>query len=360
MVERECHGVSRCGGLQELSPLRVEECYTVAGSQAYGTDLPGSDEDRRGVFVAPADSLLGLDAIEQVADPKGDEVYYEVGRFVEMLLKNNPNALELLAMPEDCSRFRHPLYQYLRPEMFLSKLCARTYGEYAMGQIRKARGLNKKIVNPQPERRMGLLEFCHVPEGQGSVPVLEWLAARGFNPKHCGLTAVRHATDLYAIYPGEACSYRGLVSPKDPDSLVFSSVPHHAKPIAWMSCNHDAFRAHCKSHREYWEWVGLRNEERYRTNAGHGRGYDSKNLMHTLRLLDMAHEIATEGILRVRRPNRDYLLQVRAGEFDYETLVKLAEEKLEIVRQAFETSPLPDEPDRDAAIAVLREIRAGF
>ena len=333
---------------------------TVAGSQAYGTALPGSDEDRRGVFVAPPEFLLGLDAIEQVADPKGDEVYYEVGRFVEMLLRNNPNALELLAMPDDCARFRHPLYHLLRPEFFLSKLCARTYGEYAMGQIRKARGLNKKIVNPQPERRMGLLEFCHVPEGQGSIPVLEWLASRGLDPKHCGLTAVRHAADLFAIYHNDACTFRGLVSPKDPDALVFGSVPQDAKPIAWMHCNHDAFRAHCKAHREYWEWVGLRNEERYRTNAGHGRGYDSKNLMHTLRLLDMAHEIATEGILRIRRPNRDYLLQVRAGEFDYDTLVARAEEMLECVRKAFEVSPLPEEPNRDAVIAVLLEIRAGF
>ena len=333
---------------------------TVAGSRAYGTALAGSDEDRRGVFVAPPDFLLGLDDIEQVADERGDEVYYELGRFVEMLLRNNPNALELLAMPDDCVRFRHPLYQLLRPALFLSKLCARTYGEYAMGQIRKARGLNKKIVNPQPERRMGLLEFCHVREGQGSTPLLAWLAARGHDPKHCCLTAVQHATDLFAIYHAAEGCYRGLVSPKDPDALVFSSVPHDARPIAWMHCNHDAFRAHCKAHREYWEWVALRNEERYQTNAGHGRGYDSKNLMHTLRLLDMAHEIATEGILRVRRPNRDYLLQVRAGEFDYDTLVGLAEEKLAEVRQAFEKSPLPAEPDRDAVNAVLREIRVGF
>ncbi len=28
-----------------------------------------------------------------------------------------------------------------------------SFGNYAMGQIRKARGLNKKIVNPQPETR---------------------------------------------------------------------------------------------------------------------------------------------------------------------------------------------------------------
>jgi len=40
---------------------------------------------------------------------------------------------------------------------------ARIFGEYAMGQIRKARGLNKKIVNPQPETRSPLLAFCHVP-----------------------------------------------------------------------------------------------------------------------------------------------------------------------------------------------------
>jgi predicted nucleotidyltransferase len=333
---------------------------TVAGSQAYGTALAGSDVDRRGVFVAPPEFLLGLDTIEQVADARGDEVYYEVGRLVAMLLKNNPNALELLAMPDDCVRYRHPLYQLLRPELFLSKLCARTYGEYALGQIRKARGLNKKIVNPQPERRMGLLEFCHVPDGQGSTPLLAWLAAREQDPKHCGLTAVLHATDLFAIYHAADGTYRGLVSPKDPDALVFSSVPHEARPIAWMHCNMDAFRAHCKAHREYWEWVAVRNDERYRTNADHGRGYDSKNLMHTLRLLDMAAEIAAEGVLRVRRPNRDYLLRVRAGEFDYEELVALAEDKLAEVRQAFERCPLPDEPDREAVNAALGEIRLRF
>ena len=333
---------------------------TVAGSQAYGTALAGSDEDRRGVFVAPPGYLLGLDDIEQVADARGDEVYYEVGRFVEMLLKNNPNALELLAMPDDCVRIRHPLYQILRPDLFLSKLCARTYGEYALGQIRKARGLNKKIVNPQPERRMGLLEFCHVPEGQGSTPLLTWLAAREHDPKHCGLTAVLHATDLFAIYHAADGVYRGLISPKDPDALVFSSVPNDARPIAWMHCNMDAFRAHCKAHREYWEWVAVRNDERYQTNAGHGRGYDSKNLMHTLRLLDMAGEIATEGVLRVRRPNREFLLQVRAGEFDYDELVARAEEKLTEVRQAFERCSLPDEPNRYTVNAALGEIRSQF
>lgn len=333
---------------------------TVAGSKAYGTNLPGSDEDLRGVFVAPPTFISGLDHIEQVSDERGDEVYYELGRFVELLLKNNPNALELIAMPEDCIRYRHPLYQLLDPKIFLSKLCAKTFGEYAMGQIRKARGLNKKIVNPQPEQRKALLEFCHVPEGQGSTPVLDWLAARGIDPKGCGITAVQHAAGVFAIYHDGSGIYRGLVSPKDPDSLVFSSVPFDASPVGWMHCNQDAFQAHCKAHREYWEWVANRNNERYQTNAQHGRGYDSKNLMHTLRLLDMAHEIATGGTLEIRRPDREFLLRVRAGEFDYEELVTRADAKLAQVLEAFAQSELPDAPDRALVNRLLVEIRGRF
>jgi len=333
---------------------------TVAGSRAYGTAIEGSDEDRRGVFAAPRSFLMGLDSIEQVTDERSDQVYYELGRFAELLLKNNPNALELLAMPEDCIRHRHPLFELLKPEIFLSKLCAKTFGEYAMGQIRKARGLNKKIVNPQPEQRKAMLEFCHIPEGQGSMPVLEWLAARDIDPKKCSLTAVQHAAGMYAIYDDPRSESRGLVSPKDPDALVFSSVTREAVPVAWMHFNQDAFQAHCKAHREYWEWVGQRNEERYSTNAQHGRGYDSKNLMHTLRLLDMAGEIAREGILRIRRPNREYLLRVRSGEFDYEELVSRAENQLLGVQAAFLESSLPDQPDRDRVNALLVEIREEF
>lgn len=333
---------------------------SVAGSHAYGTAIEGSDEDRRGVFVAPRSFVFGLDAIEQVSDERSDQVYYEIGHFVALLLKNNPNALELLAMPKDCIRHRHPLFDLLDPGIFLSKLCAKTFGEYAMGQIRKARGLNKKIVNPQPEQRKVMLGFCHVPEGQGSTPVLEWLAARGINPRECGLTAVQHAAGMFSIYEGPSSDYRGIVSPKDPDTLIFSSVPKEALPVTWMHFNQDAFQAHCKAHREYWEWVGQRNPERYATNAQHGRGYDSKNLMHTLRLLDMAGEIAREGVLRIRRPNRDYLLRVRSGEFEYEDLVADAERKLAEVQAEFERSSLPDHPDRERVNALLVRLREEF
>ncbi len=72
-------------------------------------------------------------------------------------------------------------------------------------------------------------------------------------------------------------------------------------PIGWMHCNLDAFQAHCKAHREYWEWVTQRNDERYQTNAQHGRGYDSKNLMHTLCLAASGTAEYLEWIPATRR-----------------------------------------------------------
>lgn len=333
---------------------------TVAGSRAYGTDHAGSDEDRRGVFVAPNEVMLGFDPVVQVSDEKGDEVYYELRRFGELLLKNNPNALELLAMPGDCVRFQASSFSLLTPSLFLSKLCGQTYANYAMGQIRKARGLNKKIVNPQPEKRKCLLDFCYILEGQGSVPLVGWLQQRELDEAACGLVGVEHAPGTYALFYDESSSlgYRGILSKKDDSSLLCSSVPREAEPIAWVSCNGDAFKAHCKSHREYWDWVELRNEDRYLTNAEHGRGYDSKNLMHTLRLLDMAEEIAVEGLLRVRRPNCDWLKRVREGEFSYEELVARAEEQVLRVEEAFARSALPERPDEKKVCEVLNEIRS--
>ena len=117
----------------------------------------------------------------------------------------------------------------------------------------------------------------------------------------------------------------------------------------------DAYKKHCKSHREYWQWVKNRNENRYQTS--NEAGYDAKNMMHTLRLLDVAEEIAREGFIRVRRPNRDFLMKVRSGDFEYDYLLGLAEEKMESVREAYRMTTLQDECDYDKANELLMEMR---
>ncbi len=333
------------------------EC--VAGSHAYGTSHAGSDIDLRGVFIAPQQFLYGLTTIEQVSDATNDETYYELGRFIDLLVKNNPNILELLFMPDDCIRFRDPLMDRIGAEAVLSRRCEASFAGYAMAQIRKARGLNKKISNPMEGPRRPAVSFCYVVEGQGSVPLLEWLGSKGYRQDRCGVVDVPRMRDVHAIFYDEGgdLGYRGVFCSHDATEITFSSVGRDAVPVAWMQFNRDAYRRYCREYAEYQDWLKHRNEDRYRTNTEHGRNYDSKNLMHTFRLLAMAEEIATEGLLKVRRPDAVELMRIRAGEFEYEELIARAEEKVVRIGELFAASDLPEEPDRVALEGVLVEMR---
>ena len=120
----------------------------ISGSQAYGLALPHSDVDMKGVFVLPQKEFYGLQYTDQLNNESNDLVYYELKKFVDLLVKNNPNILELLSTPDDCVLYRHAVMNQLQPARFLSRLCNQTFAGYASAQIKKARGLNKKIVNP--------------------------------------------------------------------------------------------------------------------------------------------------------------------------------------------------------------------
>jgi hypothetical protein len=89
----------------------------------------------------------------------------------------------------------------------------------------------------------------------------------------------------------------------------------------------------------------------------HGKGYDGKNLAHCHRLLDMAIEIGEGKGINVRRQNREILLSIRKGEYEYETLVKEAEEKIQKMDIVFEASSLPEEIDLEEMKQLLLEIR---
>ncbi len=117
----------------------------IGGSRAYNLSLPHSDTDIKGIFVLPRKELYVLTYTEQVSNDTNDEVYFEVGRFIELLSKNNPNILELLSTPDKSVLYRHPLIELIRPEDFLSRLCLDTFAGYAKTHVKKARDLNKKM-----------------------------------------------------------------------------------------------------------------------------------------------------------------------------------------------------------------------
>ncbi|SFP95456.1 DNA polymerase beta superfamily protein [Hymenobacter arizonensis] len=337
----------------------------VSGSRAYGTNLPHSDTDLKGVFILPEDQFYGLDYVPQVANETNDEVFYELRRFVELLLKNNPTVLELLGTPADCIVYKHPLFDQFQATDFLSKLCRQSFAEYAVAQIRKAKGLNKKINHPEPPARKSVLDFCYVTAGAGAQPVAAWLARKGLEASQCGLANVPHLTDLYALFvdatPGRQHGYRGLVrDPETSQDVLLSAVPKGEEPVAYLSFNRNGYSTYCRVFREYWEWVAKRNTERYENTVQHGKNYDAKNMLHVFRLLQMAEEIAATGELNVRRPNREFLLQIRRGEFEYDELVAEAEQLVERVEAAFAGSGLREAPDKEHAEQLLRQVRKAF
>jgi hypothetical protein len=336
----------------------------ISGSQAYGLALPHSDTDIKGVFILPKDKFYGLHYTDQINDETNDEVYYELKRFFELLIRNNPNLLELISTPEDCIRYKHPLMDNIKPELFLSRLCNQTFGQYAYAQIKKARGLNKKILNPLDKKRKTILDFCYIIQGYSSIPAADWLLRNKFNQEDCGLVNINHMRDIYAVFHSSqintSIKFNGIYSGDSGSNVSLIPIPEKISPLAILSFNKDGHSKYCKEYKQYWEWVELRNEARYENTISHGKNYDAKNMMHVFRLLNMAEEIARFKQINVRRIERDYLLRIRSGEFEYEDLLRQAEEKMQLIDGLFKQSDLPEVPDISKLENLLVDIRGRF
>lgn len=83
-------------------------------------------------------------------------------------------------------------------------------------------------------------------------------------------------------------------------------------------------------------------------------------MMHTFRLLDMAIEIGREQRVNVERPNREFLLNIKAGQYDYDELLRMAKEKQQEMEEAFAQSALPDQPDLEAISNLAYKLRNKF
>src|SRR5438067_10579055 len=100
----------------------------VVGSRAYGLDEAGSDTDRRGIYLPPADRHWSLDGVpEQLENAATQECYWEIQKFLTLALKANPTILECLYTP--LVEVATPLAEELlamRP-LFLSRLLYQAY-----------------------------------------------------------------------------------------------------------------------------------------------------------------------------------------------------------------------------------------
>ena len=369
---------------------------TIVGSQAYGTQTPTSDIDKKFVYILPQDYILGTGYVEQINVNK-DYVGWEIRRFLELMGSNNPTVLELLNSPEDCIVSKHPLFDMIieHKDDFITKICKDSFGGYARQQIKKAKGLDKK-QNWEKDKvtRKDVLDFVYVIEGQKSIPWKVWNDNK-YEEKFIGVVNVPNARDLYAVYfdtDSHLCfsesipedsrnvyknnrkelglamglGYKGLVksgegaNAAESNQLRLSSIPKGQTPICNVIYNKDGYTMHCKDYKEYQEWLENRNEARYVETQEHGQRIDGKNMMHCMRLIRMAQEIGRGDGIQVRRPDAQELLSIRRGEVDLTNLIEMADQAIEEMDNIFDNSDLPKKVNPELVNALLIKIRKEF
>lgn len=340
------------------------EC--TAGSRAYGTTNATSDEDIRGIFAQPAAAFLDLDRPpDQVADERGNTVFYSLRRVVELLSQANPNILELLFMPDDCVRLTSMEMQALiaQRQLFISRQCADTHAGYAMSQIKKARGQNKWINNPRPEAAPTKEEFCHIVpwdpgRKQGDPPVRPVaLGVIGWSLAEYHAAKLEHARDTYRLYrygPPARGVFRGNV-------LVCESIPKEDEASRFAGLllfNEQGWKQALVDHQNYWAWRRDRNPARWEQQERGELDFDAKNMMHTVRLLLSGRSILENGapIVRFAGEPLRLLMSIRAGEMTFEQILSLAESLVADCERLKASSALPEVCDVPRASRLLREL----
>ena len=385
---------------------------TIRGSHLFGLNTEDSDIDTFGLFIARPEEMLGtrLRYVPMVNSEKNDDTWDELEKFIIELGKSNPNALEALFTPPKFILHLNPIIQPLLDvrDSLITKQCFKSFRGYAKSQINKMTGLSKAMnIDPdEVKTRKTPLDFCWVPrpKNDGIWSLEKWLRENGLKEKHCGLVRLPNGENLYTAYydwfadkdlrvddyarirygkvlstisqeeldaisreleEGKKTSmikFRGIIdsSAQDTTQLRLSSIPKDdaREPIVTFQFNQSAFQNHCRKYKEYWEWVTRRNPKRYGQNVGHN--FDAKNSCHSIRLLRMGKEIAEgKGFLFDRTDiDREELLKVKTHGFTFDEVKEKIMTAEEEMKEAFERSNLPEEPDKEMLEDILIDIRS--
>lgn len=289
----------------------------LGGSHAYGTNVPESDLDIRGIAVNSSEELLTNQNFEQVLDSNTDTTIYSFNKIVKLLTDCNPNTIEILGLrPQD--------YLYLndygkllldKKEIFLSKRAVHTFGGYAYAQLRR---LDNKAMRTtgQSEREIHILHS--IENAKNSFP------------------------EKYFEFPEDSIKlYVDNSAREDLESEIYMDLHLTHYPLRdWKgmwSEMHSIVKEYGK--------LGKRN-----TNAI-ARGKLGKHQMHLVRLYYMCIDILEKGEINTyREKEHDFLMDIRNGKYLLEDnqptdeFYEIVEELRNKMEQAAARSSLPEKP----------------
>lgn len=387
-----------------------------AGSHAYGTALPTSDEDYRGIFVANPESIrTPFFTVKEVADEKEEDTkFYELNNFMKLFVDSNPNIVELMWTDESDIIQAHDAYWYLRDfrKQFLSKRIIYTTTGYAMAQLKRIRGHNKWLTQQQAginalknayqnavvtEKWLrenfheDYLVFLNEPLEIKTMVVLEAYQDRvlkdhnvqlihnkrprqtehlslvfNFTPDkifnlniseyHDNHRLISFSGDLYGLYrmPGFQTYNKDTHSLNlNYDGVVADTL---GAPLMLVKFNKDEYKQSLEKYNQFNTWRENRNAARHELEAAYG--YDTKHAMHLVRLLRMGYEAVTQGEIIVKRPDAQELLDIRFGKRTYEEIVTYAEEmEKKVFEEGKVSTIIPHSPDLKLAAKVTMDVQ---
>jgi len=290
--------------------------YVRHGSHAYGLNVPTSDEDFKGVCIAPKEYHLGFFRNFEQQEHMGsksdgvDSVVYALGKFAKLAADCNPNIIEILHVGESSILHIDEFGEELRAHAndFLSKKAKFTFMGYAHAQLKRIKTHRSWLLAPPlapPARKeFGLSETTKVTASE--LGAFDAAVAEGLE--------VEVSKDMLTIFTREK-----------------------------------QYQSAKQCYDQYLHWKKTRNPARAELEAKFG--YDTKHGMHLMRLGTMALEILEDHrvyVDRRERGDRDFLLNVRHGDLAYDALI----ERIKILEarcdDLYKTSTLRKEPDRVA------------
>ncbi len=294
----------------------VEKCkennYTllyavIVGSHSYGLDTPESDVDARFIYAANTEHYIGFGNKNDSLPIDGNDFFgYELIKYTKLVCESNPTVMEILFMDEENTLYEHSQFKWLTANRkhFLSKQCYNPYIKYAEGQVYKAQSLTRETVLKLEEYENELL-------------------ANGVDLKNLAL-------------PQLFRNMKSAVSNKSIGEVVDALVKLKKDKIPYSDLG--------EKRRKLLKEIG----------------WDSKNLMHAIRLARTCRDIYANKELKVKRSDRDYLLAIRNGKYSPQDV----EQELALIKREISeieaNCGLPDKVDRGAVenlcVHILKEV----
>jgi hypothetical protein len=219
------------------------------------------------------------------------------------------------------------------------------------------------VNDPKPQQAPTKEDFCFIiPRARldqaHGIPCRPLpLAQAAWNLAEYHTARLEHASNTYRLYHYGAAA-RGVFRG---DVLACESIPEADEGPRFAGLllfNEQSWRQSLADHQNYWKWRHERNETRWRQQESGELDFDSKNMMHTVRLLLSGRSILETGapLIRFSGSNLQVLMDIRAGRLSFEQIMEIANAVLADCEHLKTKTDLPATCDPASANRLLTDL----